>query len=404
MMASPSTRPAWPLGVCALVGVALLVAPWSRHGAGLAWVLWVLGGLALLRQGPLAQRSPLRVVLRPWLLGAGLAWGLGVGGMLWWHESWRVLEVETRLMLGALVTALWVQRLAPSAVLRQAAVAVLACMGGVSVGVAALAEGRQLPSNAIAWAGGMSFVAAVVWPWAWDRSLAPRWRLLAGAGGLAAALGVLLSQSRGAFGVLPWMLLVALAMPVVAWGWRRVVVVLVALGLLAGATLATAWLPQDPLRLARGLAQLSDLSHQAHDTELGSRALLWRMAWEGIQESPWVGHGHAELERRIQQEAQRVGSHHFGGLGHAHSEYLNAWFDYGLLGLGSVLALLAGLAGLGWRLARAGARVAAWQVAGLGLLHASASLTNANLFHQYYGALLGTLVWLVLLQVEARRT
>lgn len=395
-----ATESTWPLGVLALTGLALLVTPWSRHGAGVAWVVWVVGALALLNQARQPGRAPLRAVLRPWLLGAGLAWGLGVVGMLVWHESWRVLEVETRLMLGALATALWVQRLAPNLAWRQGTIVVLAGMGGVSVVVAALAEGRQLPSNAIAWAGAMSFVAAVIWPWAWDRSLAPRWRVLAGLGGLAAAIGVLLSQSRGAFGVLPWLVLVALAMPVLTWGWRRVGALVAALALLVGATLATAWLPQDPLRLARGLAQLSDLSHQAHDTELGSRALLWRMAWEGIQESPWVGHGHAELERRIQQEAVRAGSKHFGGLGHAHSEYLNAWFDYGLLGLGSVLALLAGLAGLAWRLAQVGARVAAWQIAGLGLLHASASLTNANLFHQYYGAVLGSLVWLVLVQVQ----
>lgn len=384
------------LGLLALSGLALVAAPSARSATGAMWWLWVFAGI-LACTLPVESSSPAqRGAARVWWLTALAGLVLSLLGALVWQERFRVVEAEARLALGALAAAWLAGHLAHARVARWALHATaLACV--VAAGVATFTEGRALPSNAIPWAAGVACLVAVLAPRAIDRwksadSRARPWEKWLWAIGVGTGLAaVLLSRSRGAFGLVLLLVLLPSALDAVRGGLNaaRLARSAALIALTAAALAATAWLPQDPLRVRAGWEQMTHPTQRPQDTELGSRMLLWGMAWDGIRESPWIGHGQNELRARIHEEATRARSAHFGGLAHAHSEYLNAWFAHGLPGLLGVLLPMVGLAVMAWRLRREDA-VAALQLAGLFAIHASTSLTNANLAHQLYAALLST--------------
>lgn len=262
----------------------------------------------------------------------------------------------------------------------------------------------SLASNAIAWAIVISFYVCLLLPLALSaQEPAGRrriWLCCAGCGIVA----ILLSQSRGAFLVIPWSCLL------VAWFWhtknttadgsRRTLRWLL---LIVSIVLAAAWLaPGDLLRIRQAAHDIQQVrSTENFNSSVGARLYLWQMAIDGIQQSPWIGIGSVERLRRIKQagtggtDDQIAKLEAVRSLGHVHNEYLHAALDGGLLGLASFLSTLLGMAILIRRLARS-APVAAWQLGGVLCMHMSASLTNVNFAHNYYATALALAVLLPL--------
>jgi O-antigen ligase len=234
------------------------------------------------------------------------------------------------------------------------------------------------------------------------------WLRCAGCGIVA----ILLSQSRGAFLIIPWSCLL------IVWFWHKRSTTTDGLGrtlprlvLIISIALATLWLaPGDILRIRQAAHEIQQVrSTENYNSSVGARLYLWQMAIEGIRQSPWIGIGGAERLRRIKQagaggsDDQIAKLEAVRSLGHVHNEYLHAALDGGLLGLTSFLATLLGMAILIRQLARS-APVAAWQLGGVLCMHMSASLTNVNLAHNYYATALALAVLLPLFAAQRYMT
>lgn len=389
-----------------LAGTAL--SPLNTKVAGAAWLLLLL--LALwLAAGPSRPRpAGMHAAATAWLLSCLAAMALWTGLSWVWDEPCCSLTADLgsglRLLLAA--TATWVVtrhraafagRWLPGAL---AAACVLAL-------VLALGQSRdRLPSHPIPWAVAVSFLVCLLWPHALDRQ-APRrarvvWALCAAAGVGA----VLASQSRGAYGIVPWVLLLAGLALRRRLGRLKPLHLLVTLALLASALVTAVSLPSDPLRMRRAWHEVDLAIERAdYNSSLGARVFLFQMAWQGIQASPWIGLGATERLQRIRHAGeqlppeQRAELAHVRQLGHAHNQYLHNAMDGGLLGLAGLLALLTGMAVAAYRLRRL-SPVAGQQMAGLLAMHAAAGLSNVNFAHNYYVVMLSLCIALVFLGTE----
>ncbi len=146
----------------------------------------------------------------------------------------------------------------------------------------------------------------------------------------------------------------------------------------------------------------------AHDTSINHRFFIWQVTWHMIRAHPLAGVGYGQYGRRFAQFRDALRDRPlFRTLNevaqaeetpYAHNEYLHAWAECGLLGLGSLVTLLA--LGIGaalravWRSRRP--RILLWGLLGLvaamlthGLVSYPLHLeANALVFWTSFGALL----------------
>lgn len=351
-----------------------------------------------------------------WFKSCALAFLLAVIPILFWQDWDTSLNTQWRLFLAA-TAALYLARQGPMP--QQLRVTLLhaisfACalaliwtayltMQGPDAGLRI-----SLASNAIAWAVVISFYICLLLPAALSEpQTSPRRRfwLLGIVCGIAA---ILLSQSRGAFLIIPWCLLVYI------WFWYRKTVsranlhrAILMLSVAASITLAAAWFaPGDLLRMHQAVQDIEEVhASENYNTSIGARLYLWRMACDGIRSSPWIGIGGAERMHRIKHagegesliDANKL--QEVRALGHVHNQYLHAALDGGVIGLASVVTLLFGMTLVIRHLART-SPVAAWQLGGVLFMHATASLTNVNFAHNYYATALALAVVMPLLGAQ----
>jgi O-antigen ligase len=389
-----------PLLLTAL-SVGVVLSPWSTKLAGAVWLVWCLWGIALRlapRMAAAPERHPAMPAVHAWAAGCVVALGLAMVKAGYWGDAFDEVYAYLRLVLSA-AAAWWVlsrtslPRDMPGrigdAVAGQCAVAflVMAWLMWKFPG-----DPRNLlPANAIVWAHAVAFGLCLLMPLllcATDRSARRR-----AAWWLGAALGcgaVLMSQSRGAYGVFAWMgLLLAMHWRDVhgCWPVRRLAILAVGACVVMAAVW---WAPGDPFKMRKAEHEIAQAETNAvYDTSLGIRLYLWNMAWQGLLESPLVGVGETERLRRIKHagielpEPQREKFALVRGMGHVHNQFLHVALDGGVMGLGAVLALIAGLATAAWRLRKVD-RLAARQMAGLLFAFVAGGLTNVNLAHNYY--------------------
>lgn len=225
--------------------------------------------------------------------------------------------------------------------------------------------------------------------------------------GAACGIGaVILSQSRGAFLVIPWCGLVY------AWFWHhrkyssRVGFHRTLLALFCSVTVLLVsawWAPGDILRMRQAAQDITEFQTAGnYNTSVGARLYLWEMAWKGIQQSPWIGIGGTERLRRIKHAGDAESRENLTkfsevhSLGHVHNQYLHSAWDGGMIGLAAFLALLIGMAIATRQLTRIDSG-AAWQLGGVLFMHATSNLTNVNLAHNYYALALSLAVVVPLL-------
>ena len=379
----------------------VVLSPWSTKMAGAAWLVWCLWGIALrlLSRVETAQAGhPAMPAVHAWAAGCVAALGLAMVKAGYWGDPFDEVYAYLRLVLSA-AAAWWVlsrtslPRDMPGhigdAVAAQCAVAFL-CMGWLMWKFPGDPR-NLLPANAIVWAQAVAFALCLLVPLLLCATDRPAWRRAAW--WLGAALGcaaILMSQSRGAYGVFAWMgLLLAMHWRDVhrCWPVRRLAVLA---GVACVVMAAVWWAPGDPFKMRKAEHEIAQAETNAvYDTSLGIRLYLWNMAWQGLRESPLVGVGETERLRRIKHagielpEPQREKFALVRGMGHVHNQFLHAALDGGVMGLGAVLALIAGLGMAAWRLRKVD-RLAARQMAGLLFAHVAGGLTNVNLAHNFY--------------------
>lgn len=385
----------WLLAAAAL-GWAL--SPVSSTWPGLAWLALCLAALLCLASPrTVTLPPPVHAAARRWWWATLLAMVLATAALLAHGDPWSSLQDNTRLWLGAGAALLLVQRRPSQAQLpdRLMSVCTAACALGAAV---AFSHSRsQLPSNAIPWAVSVAFLLCVLAPAALDRNTdwsRRRWWAVGLVLGLAA---VLASQTRGALVITLWLAWLLLRH---VWQHRPVgaprslaalAVALVVLG-------SSAWWDADPLRLREAGHDIAlALTQDQPDTAVGSRLEMWSTAVQGIAQSPWLGHGISERETAMRELGDQHAPRIWATLTHFHNEYLNAWFDHGLPGLGAVLFTLLGLMAAAQALHRH-QPVASQQLWGLAVVHGVAGLTNVNTVHNLYTLALSLAASAVLLR------
>ena len=357
--------------------------------------------------------SPVEEAARIWLLACLAAGAIRIIPHAFWQDDWDRRHAEVRLILGALATVALVKwppfyRLMGLQKVMLGYALALAC--GVGFLVTAI-KGRETPLHAIAWAVSLSFLICLLAPKVLDQTLAAVHRKLWVLGVFLGALGVVLSQSRGAYGVLIWLALtgyVAASNRTLLQFSNFKLRTWVALGL---AFFGFVWvLGTQPLWLSSVFQRMAEVwveasmsqsnPGEAANTSVGSRLFLWSRALDAIEAQPWFGYGKENSIAMIKQWGLEINSEQVQKLGHLHHEFLDAWVSHGLMGILSLLVLATGM-GLVVRKLWVPHPPAAQGILGILFMHLSAGLSNTNMVHNYYGAMLSLSVGLALVMAAS---
>ena len=381
-----------------LLGLLVAMTPLHTKILGAAWLGFLFWGIAS-AAGARRDACNNDRASTIWLAACIAALLLAGVCMLIWDESSDILNPQIRLLVPALSVYLILRKgnlATQTYIYAMHAIALAGITAFVWTAYLSL-NGQDvrssLASNAIPWAVASSFYACLLLPAALtERQSMLRRRLWLGAVACV-IIAVLLSKSLGAFLIIPWCALLCI------WFWHRhrvrssssLPMLVLQLASAIALILACAWwAPGDALKLRKTTQELSEArATQNYNTSTGARLYMWDLAWQGFQQSPWIGVGSAERIRRLQHAGEDDANPDLSrfavvrSVGHVHNQYLNAALDGGLVGLASLLTLLAGLAMATRRLAQTN-RVAAWQMGGILFMHASASMSNVNFLHNYY--------------------
>lgn len=402
-----------------VLALALALSSLNSKAMGLAWLLLVLAGAwAAARHRGLGGLDTDLAWAKTWCLVATAALLIKTVPMLYWSDAWDERHGELRLFLGAWAVYGLVRwwRLERSVLVLLAHALTLSSATGLAWVVL---HGRaELATHPIAWAGAMAMVSAWLLALALKSDFALGLRRLWLCGGLLAVMAVLSSQSRGAYGIVLWWLLVGLH-----HGLRRKPQTAAPTGSLRHGSSKTPWawwaaaclgllvLSQTPV-IERPLQSLQDAVQEIQmsrtsltegaNSSVGARLYMWQQSLDAIAQAPWMGHGSEARKTFLQTWGQAAQSPEVQGLGHVHNEYLNQLLDHGLWGLASQLLYGTGLLWMAWQLHRHAHETAGLAVAGVAFMHITTSLSNVNFSHNYYTAalsmLLGLSLWLTRLR------
>lgn len=385
---------------------------------GLAWVILFLTALGL--STPFIRNVSHQAVsiwVVAWLKVACAVLLVKAIPMIYWDDSWSARHGELRLILGA-----WgIYVIAKNGIFNSKSfhfgIAYALSWSSVIGLIWVIVHGRAgVPSHPIPWAASMAMVSALLLAMSLKSDAGLLHRRLWFAGGICAVLAVLTSQSRGAFGIVIWWLLVCgvefyqryiahidFRTAATQKMLRQLFIAVLTLASLCWALSFTP-IAQRPLSsIQAGIDEFS-VSMQSPmrgaNSSVGARIFMWEKSTQAIQDSPWMGHGQAGRKQLIASWAEEADSHEIRRLSHVHNEYLNQWVDHGLLGLGSQLCLLMGLIWLCCKLYNIKEYTPAFALGGMAFVHLTASLSNVNFGHDYYTACFSTLIGLCLLMVK----
>lgn len=325
------------LDACAflLFGLSLAIPSGYSYGSVGLLLFAILGCKVLWQQ---KNKCP-TLALVGLLLWMGLLWWLSFDG--WW--MWAKTDYGMKYALAALtlaVVAVW-------GVSRQAIQGGLALGALAALGVAFYqfkVVGWWNPAlgytNSIQFGGIAVFMGMACWCFALfgkQHSFVQALMWLAGAGGISAAL---LAGTRGAWVVVPLLLLVMLYLALRnGLGRWALAAGFVAVLLGGGAVLLNS--ENFEHRIALAVAEVQQYMHspqQAAETSVGHRLEHWRVVMQMITEKPWTGWGaQGVMEGKKDLVAQGLAHPSVVELGHAHNEILDMWSKRGGVGLLSLL-------------------------------------------------------------------
>lgn len=395
--------PIWIL----VLALPLAFSSLNSKAIGLAWVLLVLHGawVAFQNRGRIGSACDYPWA-KLWLLVSAAALSIKAIAVFYWSDPWGERHGEVRLFLGALA----LYALLSYHHLERRSLALLAHSLTISSAIGlmwVIIYGRgALPTHPIPWAGSMAMVSAFLLALTLKSDFPSTYKRIWFFGGLFSVMAVLTSQSRGAYGIVLWWLVVCIHH---VWRVRKqqqnhrslkpssprllasVLVVLLSLAALCQTPVFQR--PAQSLQDALDEIRVSSQSTaQGANSSVGARLYMWQNSVIAIEESPWIGHGHDTRKKLMQDWAESAQSEEVRSLGHVHNEFLHQWIDHGLLGLGSQIFLLVGLIVMAWKLHKKNQFTAAFSIGGISFIHMSSSLTNVNFAHNYYTASLSFFV------------
>ena len=373
-------------------------------------------GLQFTANSALSGPSPVEEAARIWLFACLAATAIRIIPHAFWQDDWDRRHAEFRLVLGALATVAlvkWPPFYRLTGLQKRGIGDALAMACALGMGVTVL-YGRETPLHAIAWAVSLSFLVCLLAPMVLDPLLSSARRVIWALGVVMGCMGVVLSQSRGVYGLLIWM---ALASYVAASNrtllqmstfrlrtWLGLALVFGGFIWLLSAQ--PAWLTSVVHRLSEVWVEAS-LSQsnpgEAANTSVGSRLFLWSRALDAIEVQPWFGYGKENSIAMIKQWGLEINSVQVQKLGHLHHEFLDAWVSHGLMGILSLLVLATGM-GLVVRKLWVPHPRAAQGILGILFMHLTAGLSNTNMVHNYYGAMLSLSISLALVMAASEET
>ncbi len=134
------------------------------------------------------------------------------------------------------------------------------------------------------------------------------------------------------------------------------------------------------------------------NSSVGVRLGLYKAGIQQVWHSPsWLGIGHEEHKARIRQHLRDMGLPQEVAIGHYHSDWLNPWAEFGMLGLLGYLSYPAGLLVLLVMAVKSRNRIYAVGNASVFIMHIITSMTNVNFAHNYYPVLLSLSISLLIL-------
>ena len=383
--------------------LALAFASVSDLAAGLAWLGLILAGVGAWwsqrgQRPEAADLGPAWQAARLWWWASVLSWALMMLVTAYWGGPWPERHAQWRLLLGGLGLLCLVRygRWSPMALrwLGHAAAATLCLAMLMTLWVGT----DHTPSNRIPWMAGLSLLGLALLGWAHQAHLATlavrRWWWLAS---LSTVLTALVSGVRGSWGLLLiWPLCAAIlhrqGPAVWRWSWRRSLALVGGLSLvlvLSHPFLAPANRPVD--RLVQMFSESGVLGAKAVDSNssTGSRLLMYQAGLREVLENPsWLGLGHDEHIGRLKAHLRVYSPTYVEVIGHYHSDLLNPWVEFGLVGLAAYLITPLALFWIGLQLLRRQHASGAIGVWALSLTHLLTGLSNTNYAHNYYPVML----------------
>lgn len=384
----------------------------DSKAAGLAWLSLLFIGIAVsVRQrfmdSTFANNSASDS--RLWFIVTVIALFLKAVPTLYWQDGWAERHAEIRLVLGAF-GAYAICRWGSFNISKHQVMVGAASISCALALLLMLVDVREAaPTNPIPWAAAIALLSAWLLPMACSNQFTRAGRWFFGVGSLMGFLAVLISENRGAYGLI-------ILWPVVLLGHSNILgrlrelnvqsaVMRLALGVLvvvvAGILLTQTAVFQRPLHRIQVAMDEIQLSHQSLEANvngsIGARLYMWSRSVSFIQDAPWIGHGQASRKDAIAQWGKDQKSEHLQSLGHVHNEYLHSMMDYGLLGLASLFLYAVGMLWLVFRMRSRSAFAQAWAMAGVLFIHITTGLTNVNFAHNYYPTMLSIVMSLILL-------
>ncbi|MBG6076225.1 O-antigen ligase [Polaromonas sp. CG_9.11] len=411
-------RSAWPKWVLLTICGLLIAAPASTKVAGAAWFLIVLFGLWAALRIPISLpiNHPLVHLSLLWFATCLFALILKAIATYYWADPWGDRHVEVRLLLCAAATFALLRRLCLYSQQKIWLTHSLALACWVALGVSCI-YGRETPSNAIPWAAGVSFFVCILLPLSMLSNI-KRWQRTGWFfSSLAGVVAILLSQSRGSYGIVLWVILFSSVVVIKKFIKQRKNsdVVWLNFGYYlsgAAATIVFAILilvsfpriyevpllrVQDAILEVRGLSTQPSFSSKEINTSVGARIHMWRAALKEIANAPLLGHGSKARIAWIHQLGITDGSDTIKSVHHLHSDILTTLFDHGMLGLFSYLSFGISLAWIALKGMRTHA-ILSWSLIGMLLMHLTSGLTNVNFGHNYYGVMFALSLFIAWIQ------
>jgi O-antigen ligase len=426
------SRHPFPKLAFTVFAITLALAPMSTKLGGLSWVLlslmgaWAFLGSTRVLQSKLSQQglsswgqsshfspSAVEEAARIWLFACLAATAIRIIPHAFWQDNWDRRHAEIRLVIGALATVALVKwppfyRLTRLQLISLSYALALACWVGMGV---TMIYGRDTPLHAIAWAVSLSFLVCVLAPMVVHLDIPSGHRKFWLISVFMGAVGVVLSQSRGVYGLLIWLALTAY----VAASNRTLLQLetlkskslwvcgLLFMGFIWMLSTQPVWFTSVLQRMSEGWVEVVLSQHnpnEAANTSVGSRLFLWSKALDAIEVQPWLGYGKENSIAMIKQWGVEIDSFQIQKLGHLHHEFLDAWVSHGLMGILSLLVLATGM-GLVVRKLWVPHPRAAQGILGILFMHLSAGLSNTNMVHNYYGAMLSLSISLALVMAAS---
>ena len=325
----------------------------STKLGGLTWVLlslmgaWAFWGSERVLQSKLTQQgvfspSAVEEAARIWLFACLAATAIRIIPHAFWQDNWDRRHAEIRLVIGALATVALVKwppfyRLTRFQLISLSYSLALACWVGMGV---TMVYGRDTPLHAIAWAVSLSFLVCLLAPMVVHLEVPSSHRKFWLLSVLMGAVGVVLSQSRGVYGLLIWLALTAY----VAASNRTLlqfstlksrtswICGLLFVGFIWALSTQPVWFTSVFQRMSEGWVEVvlsQSNPNEAANTSVGSRLFLWSKALDAIEAQPWLGYGKENSIAMIKQWGVEIDSFQIQKLGHLHHEFLDAWVSHG---------------------------------------------------------------------------